>query len=281
MGSKLSVGLVCHDTKLHILEKCLSSLLRELSEAINENLVSEAEVYLLDNSQSAVYGGELHLLTEKLSLPQHIRVILLSSTNKGFGAGHNEVLGRSAADIHLIVNPDLEFLPYSIANAVKGIDFGITGIVVPKILNSEGFPLRLHLRRFRTGHIFLRSIAPGFIKKLFRKNLRAATYPNVRTYVPVESSSVFSGCCMLFDSAILKALGGFDERYFLYFEDYDLSLRALMKTSALIEPDFQVIHHGGNTSKKGRKHIFWFLASAIRFYWGRFKSAIRPGERVC
>ena len=281
MGLQLSVGLVCHDTKLHMLEKCLSSLLRELTEAIAVDLISEAEVYLLDNSESEVYGSELREIVEKRSVPQSVRLSVLSSKNKGFGAGHNEVISRSASDIHLIVNPDLEFLPRSIINAVKGIQPGATGIVLPKILNSDGLSLPLHYRRFSAGHIFLRSIAPGFIKKLFRKHLHAATYRNVRINVPVKSRSVFSGCCMLFDRGILEAVGGFDERYFLYFEDYDLSLRALMKTSALIEPDFQVVHHGGNTSKKGRKHICLFLASAIRFYWGRLKSAVRPGEKVC
>ena len=281
MGAQLSVGVVCHDTEPQTLEKCMSSLLLELDNAISEDVITSATVCVLDNSERAEYGSELRTLINRQFLPEAVRLEVFVSRNRGFGAGHNELIARTSADIHLIVNPDLEFLPQSVAKAVKGIKPGVIGIVLPKILNSVGVPLRPHFRVFSPGYIFLRSVAPGFIKRKFEELLSAGAYQNDRIYVPAESSSVFSGCCMLFERSVLEEVGGFDERYFLYFEDYDLSLRALMKTSALIEPNFQVVHHGGNTSQKGRKHIYRFLVSAIRFYWGRIKLALESGKEVC
>lgn len=281
MTAQLSVGVVCHDTTSQTLEKCLRSLLLELRSAISDNVIKSAVVCLLDNSELAEYGRELRVLINKLCLPESVKMEVFVSKNRGFGAGHNELITRTSADIHLIINPDLEFLSHSITTAVHGIEPGVTGLVLPKIVNSDGASLRPHFSEFSPIYIFLRSVAPDFIKRKFKGVLSAAAYQNERIHVPAGSRSVFSGCCMLFQRDILEKVGGFDERYFLYFEDYDLSLRALMETSALIEPRFQVIHHGGNTSKKGRKHIYRFLVSAARFYWGRIKLGLAVGKEVC
>lgn len=271
MTSKLSVGVVCHDTELNILENCLSSLFQEIYTAINEKLISSAKVFVLDNSSSVVYGDGLKALGNRQRLPDRVHLEILTSNNNGFGAGHNKILEHSSADIHLIANPDLKFLPRSITAAVAGLEPGMTGLVLPTILSSEGNPQFLHFRNYSPGSILLRSIAPGFLKKIFRSYMYGAAYRNERTQIPASSKSVFSGCCMLFERSILNKIGGFDEQFFLYFEDYDLSLRALKKTAALIEPEFQVLHHGGNASQKSVRHIYRFLTSGIRFYWGRVK----------
>ena len=77
---------------------------------------------------------------------------------------------------------------------------------------------------------------------------------------------IISGCFMLFRTALLQRLGGFDARYFLYFEDYDLSLRAHELTRVAFVPDVRVVHHGGGASRKGMKHIRLFGVSAFRFF---------------
>ena len=281
MSVRLSVGLVCHDTDLVTLEKCLLSLLLEVNAVIANNLISSANVVLLDNSEDEVYSQSLCDCVNKLCFPVSVKLTILTSGNNGFGAGHNEILASSSSEIHLIANPDLEFLPNSILSAVNRIDPGRTGIVLPVILDSQGCPQRLHFRKFSPAHILLRSIAPDFVKKIFQKSISEAAYKNVRTHVPINSSSVFSGCCMLFERLTLERIGGFDECYFLYFEDYDLSLRALKTTSALIEPNFQVAHHGGNASRKGAEHIYRFMASALRFYWARLKLMIGINKEIC
>ena len=60
--------------------------------------------------------------------------------------------------------------------------------------------------------------------------------------------------------------GGFDPRYFLYFEDFDWSVR-LAKTGQLVYlPSFRIVHHGGGAARKGWRHIRWFVQSGTRFY---------------
>lgn len=77
---------------------------------------------------------------------------------------------------------------------------------------------------------------------------------------------IVTGCFMLFRNDVLLKLNGFDENYFLYFEDTDLSLRASEITDIAYDPQVKIIHHGGNVSRKGFKHIFMFTQSMFKFF---------------
>ena len=72
-----------------------------------------------------------------------------------------------------------------------------------------------------------------------------------------------SGCFMLARTHLFIQARGFDPRYFMYFEDYDLSLRI---GRVAYVPQARIVHHGGNASAKGLRHRAWFLASAWRFF---------------
>ena len=75
-----------------------------------------------------------------------------------------------------------------------------------------------------------------------------------------------SGAFMLFRSEVLRRLGGFDPDFFLYFEDYDLSLRAARLTRLAYVPAVRVVHHGGHAARKGLHHIRLFVSGAARFF---------------
>ncbi|NJR72189.1 MAG: hypothetical protein HC782_03800 [Gammaproteobacteria bacterium] len=75
-----------------------------------------------------------------------------------------------------------------------------------------------------------------------------------------------SGCCMLMRGEVWQRVGGFDEKFFLYFEDFDLSKRIAAIAEIHRLPSFQIIHGGGNASNKGLKHIRFFVQSAWRFF---------------
>ena len=79
-------------------------------------------------------------------------------------------------------------------------------------------------------------------------------------------ASLASGCFMLLRAHSLATVGGFDERYFLYFEDFDLSLRLAQLGEVQYLPEMQIIHHGGYAARKGWRHIAMFLRSGIRFF---------------
>ena len=71
---------------------------------------------------------------------------------------------------------------------------------------------------------------------------------------------------MFCKTAILQQVGGFMDRYFLYFEDYDLSMRLHELGEIAYTPDVRIVHYGGNAAKKGIQHIFLFVRSAITFF---------------
>ena len=81
-----------------------------------------------------------------------------------------------------------------------------------------------------------------------------------------ERILLISGCFMLVDTKVLQEVGGFDERYFLYFEDFDLSLRIGILGGLVHSPNVRITHEGGNTAKKGAIHIWYFIKSGIRFF---------------
>jgi hypothetical protein len=83
---------------------------------------------------------------------------------------------------------------------------------------------------------------------------------------PVLDPPVMSGCCMLVRRKAIDATGGFDPKFFLYFEDFDWSVRLSKVTKTVYLPAFRVVHHGGGAAHKGWKHIGWFVSSAFRFY---------------
>ena len=71
---------------------------------------------------------------------------------------------------------------------------------------------------------------------------------------------------MLIRGAALRAVGGFDERYFLYFEDFDLSLRLAGQGAVEYLPAMVVRHYGGGSAAKGWRHRWLFLRSGVRFF---------------
>jgi len=86
--------------------------------------------------------------------------------------------------------------------------------------------------------------------------------------VPVR---IGSGCCMLIKKDVFNAISGFDERYFMYFEDYDLCLE-LEKNGykVLYNPFVKFIHYYGKEAHKNQKLFKIFITSMIKFFnkWG-------------
>ena len=91
-------------------------------------------------------------------------------------------------------------------------------------------------------------------------------YRDLPTNDIIESVELISGCCILARAKALQQCGGFDEKFFLYFEDFDLSLRMSEFGRLDYYPNMKIIHYAGNAASKGIQHIFYFLKSAARFY---------------
>jgi GT2 family glycosyltransferase len=82
----------------------------------------------------------------------------------------------------------------------------------------------------------------------------------------VRGIPITSGCFMFFRRPVLEALGGFDSRYFVYFVDHDLSLRAGTVADVAYLPSVRIVHHGGGVAHKGWWHVALFALGALHFF---------------
>jgi len=187
--------------------------------------------------------------------------------NLGFGAGHNSVIPTLESDFHLVLNPDAELADDALIIGLSSLadDSGIA-LVSPKVSGVNGRQEFLCKRYPSVFALLLRAFAPRPVRRLFRKRLCRYEMRDVCKGDQEADILLASGCFMLMRTAALRAVGGFNHNYFLYFEDFDLSLRLGSQGRLVFNPAMQIIHHGGYAASKGRQHVKYFIKSGITFF---------------
>jgi GT2 family glycosyltransferase len=188
--------------------------------------------------------------------------------NVGYGRGHNLAIERSAGRYHLVLNPDIDLARDALCRALEFFDaHPEAGLITPWIGDEQGHQQFLCRRYPTLLDLFVRGFLPARLRRFFTRRLaRYEMRESINERDVVWDPPIVSGCFMLFRTAVLKQLAGFDARYFLYFEDYDLSLRAHDVTRVVYAPAVRVLHHGGGAARKGSAHIRMFAASAFKFF---------------
>ena len=200
---------------------------------------------------------------------EHTKIVYIKAErNCGFGYGHNLAIHKYAhlSDFFLICNPDIEFHSEELEKLYEVASLSPAGLYSPKIIYPDGSdqfgqrllptPLNLFARRFLPQYVSNKLDDRYLLKTL-----------EVDKPVPVPS---VSGSFMLFRSKCLLALGGFDERYFMYMEDIDLSRRCTVKFGTLYVPSACVIHEHQQASYKKKALLKAHIISAIKYFnkWG-------------
>jgi GT2 family glycosyltransferase len=194
--------------------------------------------------------------------------ILRGHGNVGYGRGHNLAIEHAQSRYHLILNPDIDMCAEALVNALDFLEaHPDVGLVTPRI-DDDLHGIQYLCRRYPTVlDLFVRGFLPGKIRRWFARRLgRYEMRDVINGRDVVWDPPIVSGCFMLFLTGLLKQLSGFDPRYFLYFEDYDLSLRAHKLARVAYVPAVRAVHHGGGAARKGSAHIRMFMASAFKFY---------------
>lgn len=191
--------------------------------------------------------------------------------NVGYGRGHNLAIDGIHADAsryHLILNPDVELEEQALVRALEFMEqHPEVGLLSPWIGDEKGHRQYLCRRYPTVFDLFIRGFMPQRIRRLFARRLARYEMRDVLNDTDiVREPPIVSGCFMLFRTDVLKKLGSFDPRYFLYFEDYDLSLRTHDVAEVAYVPAVRVMHYGGGAGRKGAAHIRMFVASAFRFF---------------
>ena len=243
----VSISIVTYNSEKHI-GKLLDSIIQKVHGI-------KYHIYVIDNG-SADSTAEIvkHRSSPCITWIQ-------SDKNRGFGGGHNLVLKYIESDYHLCVNPDIVISSDVAADMARYMDeHGDVGILTPKILNMDGSVQMLPKKNPRLVYLIARRVNLHFLKK----------YCNEYEMLDKNADEKFdiefcSGCFMFMRTALFKTLVGFDERFFLYFEDADLTRRIRKTARAEYNPAFSVIHCWERAGSKKLKYFLIQVASMIKY----------------
>ena len=221
----------------------------------------DGHLYVIDNSPTPL---QHNLFKQSRVHYQH------TGKNLGFGAGHNLAISKLPiiSDFHLLLNPDISFnidvLPYLKKTMQGNSDIGA---LMPKIVYPN---LELqHLCKLLPSPldlIFRRFVPVGALRDLINKRYELhSLQQNQRVEIPS-----LSGCFLLLRTSLLRSVGGFDSRYFMYMEDVDLVRRIGDVSRTVYDPSVYAVHAYAKGSYKDKKLLAYHLISAFAYFnkWG-------------
>ncbi len=248
----LTVSIVTYHTDNDELTRCLESL--------DTDIVSR--IFIIDNSRSES--------TRELAAG-HRKVVYIPNDNTGYGAGHNialrQVVDDPAVRYHLVVNSDVRFEPDVLSRMVSFMEQhpGV-GQLHPKVLNPDG-SMQWTVRRL-----------PAPIDVIGRRFLPAALMRrrNDRYLLKhIDHNKAFDvpyhqGSFMLLRTEALRRVGLFDERFFMYPEDIDLTRRIHRHYQTLYWPEVEIIHDHRAQSYTSPRMLRIHMINMARYFckWG-------------
>lgn len=225
-----------------------------------------SEIYLIDNSE-----------TPNKDFEQFPARYIFNNKNLGYGAAHNIAIRETIAQntpFHLVVNPDIELKTENLDELLAYMEQNPgVGHLMPKVLYPDGSLQYLCKLLPKPSDLFFRRFLPAsWAKKSNEKfELRHSGYDKIME-IPY-----LSGSFMLLRTSALKEVGLFDERFFMYPEDIDLTRRISRKYKTIFYPNVSIIHHHEQASYKNRKLLYVHLLNMSKYFnkWGWFFDAER------
>lgn len=229
------------------------------------------KLYVIDNSPSDELGTSISVISDKI-------VYLFNGTNLGYGAAHNIGIKKAIeekVDYHVVINPDISFS--------KGIFKSLAmymgenhncGLVMPKVVYPNGDIQYLCKLLPTPWDLFGRRFLP--LKKYNRN--RNYKYELIFSgYDKIMWVPSLSGCFMFMRVDVLRKIGGFDERFFMYAEDLDLSHRIGTISDTIFNPNIIVMHGYDKGSYKSWKLLRFHIFSVFKYFnkWGWFFDSYR------
>ena len=247
----------------------------KIERLVHEALAQGAErIYLVDNSPLDFPSFEGWVAPERV-------VINRLGRNVGYGAGHNMAIRESIRlhKYHLISNPDIHLGPGLLPGLHGTLDARPdVGLIMPNVIGLDGERHYLCKRSPSP----LDFVPPRLVPRSWYAKRRARFEMRDHSYEREMEPECLSGCFMFFRSSTLEQTGGFDERFFMYLEDFDLCRRARRFGRNLYYPGLQVVHEHRRGHKDSLRLTLAFASSAIKYFnkWGWFEPlASRAGGR--
>lgn len=232
------------------------------------------------------FKGKLHLFFIDNSPTDELRFECLSTLpfdyihlpkNPGFGTAHNvaiKIAQEMGCNYHLVLNADVYFCRDIISPMLKYLDeHPRIGQIMPKVLNEDGTLQRLC------------KLVPTPTDLLLRRFFNRQTKERINSHFELHKSGYnkiifvpyLSGCFMLLRQSALKEIGLFDERFFMYPEDIDLTRRMAVQYETIFFPEVSVVHKHDAASYKSWMMLLIHIKNLILYFnkWGWFYDPIR------
>lgn len=172
---------------------------------------------------------------------------------RGFGANHNAAFRHATGEFFCVVNPDIRLVGDPFPPLCAALREQTVGVVAPKVLRPDGSP-EIHVRSFPRATTILKKALFGIRSDFIDVGDTARAVDWV------------AGMFMIFRTEVFRSAGGFDERYFLYYEDVDLCARLhRAEYEVRVEPVASVVHHARHSSHRHPRFFLWHLRSMMRY----------------
>ncbi|SDK23982.1 glycosyltransferase [Microbulbifer yueqingensis] len=263
---EISISIVVHKTDLRMLAENLSSVISAY-DCLNKIGQSGVTLYIIDNSLSDEYFQQLKLVVGDIHLPHGLKIELIKlDFNMGYGKSNNVISPALSSEYHLILNPDVWLYPDALAESLKFMIANPKTVMLTPSIEEEGGKLSHVAKTYPDClTLFLRYIGNRALARIFEKRLRRYSYADLSSQ-PATELEVAGGCYMFLRTQDFLALEGFDERFFMYFEDFDFSLRIRKLGRISYARSVQVKHAGGDVGRKTFRHHLYFCSSALKFF---------------
>jgi len=238
------------------LKKCLSKLSKDIGFAVVVNDYKP--------------GEPADWLSEEADL------FLVSSDNPGYGRAVNQAVRKlqecgTLPSYVVAVNTDLEWEPGSFETLLSWMkDHPSVVLAVPQLLDASGEVQKLCKQNPTVLGLLSRRFCPERIKPGWLRRYDDWYVMSDRDYSTVFDVPYLSGCCMVITSEVFCSVGGFDEQFFLYLEDADLTRKAGRLGRTVHLPVVSVVHHWGRGSHRSKRLTLVNLHSAWIYFrkWG-------------
>lgn len=245
--------------------------LEEIRPVVEPVLAAADKMFVVDNASDPALAPSL-----ASAFPS---VEYIASENRGFGAGHNIAIRRAmdlGSDFHVIVNPDISFAAGTLESIVEFLSANPdVGMLMPRTVEPDG-TLQHNCKMLPTPFdvIFRRFVPRSWIRR------RTARYEmHDADYSSVFDVPYLCGCFLAFRVEALRDVGLFDERFFMYPEDIDITRRMCGpgKWRSVYFPGATVVHAHVAASYHSKRMLWIHCVNMVRYFnkWGWFFDAER------
>jgi N-acetylglucosaminyl-diphospho-decaprenol L-rhamnosyltransferase len=265
----LSVIIVNYNVR-YFLEQCLSSVKKALEQGGGpggNSLATLTEVLVVDNNSA---DGSITYLQPRFPFVRFIA----NTGNSGFGRANNQALAQSRGKYILFLNPDTILPEDCFQQCLAFMDArpnaGALGV---RMIDGSGRYLPESKRGFPTPWVSFCKMS-GLTRLFPHSRLFARYYLGHLSSTKTHPVDILSGAFLLARKATLDTTGGFDERFFMYAEDIDLSYR--IQQAGYLNyylPDCTIIHFKGESTRRDARYVKQFYTAMIQFVEKHFKGA--------